>query len=753
MGHGLAISAEIGQWTGGRRAAAAFVLVLSAALLAVAGVVGSLSQWYDWSPPWLSRFDELAQRWPWLAELGFGRYLLVVLAAAAAGTALFALIGYRPSSPVIHDPAACGEMAGRKPISDWPLALLGVAVGLEVAVAWTVVRGELPSAVLWSLAPVAAALALKLWERGSGRAPLLGGADWLYVLAYHCALAACAFVGSRSWGGAVVSSGLAGGAFYGAVAVAKRGGVRSELWDHRSQGVLLLLGLGYFALAAWELNSWRFAVVGDEYSFFLYAWQLLKGVLEKPLLTGVGNYGMHPILSSYIQAASMWVWGANNYGWRISNVLMVSSSLLFWYVFVRAIASERVALLATGFLACSHYLVGFSKIGYNNLQALWPACVALALLVLALRRDSVLGFWLAGAVAGLGFYVFALARFVAPALILLLLLYRSPFRRRYWPCWAALILGILVVALPIAAERGTSEVLWRQTVFSDVDLAPQALLAQVRDNAFRAAVSSLTSRKHTHFIYGAHLDPLTGALALLGMAGLCMGWRKERMPWAMLCAYLAAVLILGGLTQYDYPPNTRLFGLIPFAALMAAIGGDSVGRVLARITGWPRLRGVLGAAFVAMAFCLSAYIVFDRLPARRAVTQESLLVKMMLEMESGAAPLRPLFVIRAPGDQYELLRYLRLAYGIERVETGVLTPQQAVEVLRAGEPAATPAVVLLPSQLGEQRQLVVDAAKDGFPGATVTAVVDWSGAYHFEQILAPVAVPASVGIRLTTWSP
>jgi len=739
-----------GRW--GKRMAMALALLLAGGLLALAQVVATLSQWYGWSLPWLANLDWLAQACPYLGNLGFGRYLPVVLAAALVGGLVGAASSFRLRQSVLADPPSRATVAQRSRIPMAAALLLVAAVGLEAVAVWRALEGGLPPAALWCLPPILVASALKLWERSGQRPPLLVLGDWLYLLAYHCAIAGCACAGGRAWIPAVILWLMAGAALYASVAdpSPRPGG----MWGGASRAIVLALGLGYFALAAWDLNSWRFAVIGDEYSFFLYAWQLLKGVLSKPLLTGLGNYGMHPAFSSYLQAASMRLWGIDNYGWRISNVLVVASALPFWYMLVRSIATERVALLATGFLACSHYLIGFGKIGYNNLQALWPVCVSVAFLFLAMRKDSLLGYWLAGTVAGLGFYVFALARLAAPALGLLMLLYRSPFRRRNWLPWAALLLGIGVTAWPIIAEPGGSEVLWQQTVFGDTGIgAIDEIARRVGSNSLRALFSFLISRKNTHFVYGAHLDPLTGSLAVAGLFGLFMGWRKVKAPWVVLLGYGACILALGGLAQYDYPPNTRLFALVPLYALMAAVGCDGLARTLARVVGWPKLAVLLSALCVGAAFGVNAYIVYDRLPAGRAITQESVLVRMLQEMESGQAPLRPVYVVRAEGDQYDLVRYLMSAFGLERVSVRVLAPQEAVEALRQGGFANTPAVVLIPSQFAEGASAVVAAAREAFPGSEVVRVVDRSGAYHFEQIVAPVAIPETVGIRLEPWAP
>src|SRR5574341_271916 len=139
----------------------------------------------------------------------------------------------------------------------------------------------------------------------------------------------------------------------------------------------------------WKINGWEYVVIGDEYNFYnevrnilenRSAWQLINTTFN-------GNfvYGTHPYFSSYIHDFFMKLFDNHNFGWRFSNPFLVASSLFFFYYFFRAHVPRRTALITIALLGFSHYLLSFSKIGYNNLQALFAMSLMLAAFTWALR--------------------------------------------------------------------------------------------------------------------------------------------------------------------------------------------------------------------------------------------------------------------------------------------------------------------------------------------------------------------------------
>jgi 4-amino-4-deoxy-L-arabinose transferase-like glycosyltransferase len=107
-----------------------------------------------------------------------------------------------------------------------------------------------------------------------------------------------------------------------------------------------------------------------------------------------------------------------NFGWRFSNPFLMACSLPFFYYFFKAFVSQRIALMAVILLGFSHYLLSFSKIGYNNLQALFATGLVLASLTWALQSMKPIAFSATGLVMGLCFYIYPAALYVVPLPVL-----------------------------------------------------------------------------------------------------------------------------------------------------------------------------------------------------------------------------------------------------------------------------------------------------------------------------------------------
>ena len=134
------------------------------------------------------------------------------------------------------------------------------------------------------------------------------------------------------------------------------------------------------------------AVVGDEYIFFTDAKAIITPLrlseVAAHLFDGTWTYGAHPYVSSLIQALSMLLLGRDNFGWRFSNIYLSAVSIGLFYLFFKGFFSRRVAILAALLLAASHYLMNFSKIGYNNLQALFIMSLVLWLSAQGVRSPT-----------------------------------------------------------------------------------------------------------------------------------------------------------------------------------------------------------------------------------------------------------------------------------------------------------------------------------------------------------------------------
>jgi hypothetical protein len=184
----------------------------------------------------------------------------------------------------------------------------------------------------------------------------------LTLLAVHASLLAVLAVRfvHRRWSGILLLA-LAGSIL---LLFLQRRRVAASAWI-----VLLAIALGML-----HFNSWWFTLIGDEASF----WRVAREIVQHPSVRDIGShlfrleggvFGSTPYVSSLIQAVGMLIAGANNFGWKFSNIYLCAFAIVFFFRFYRTFAGKSVAVLACLFLAGSHYLMSFGKIGYSSLHA------------------------------------------------------------------------------------------------------------------------------------------------------------------------------------------------------------------------------------------------------------------------------------------------------------------------------------------------------------------------------------------------
>ncbi|TLN01347.1 hypothetical protein FDZ74_15890, partial [bacterium] len=202
-----------------------------------------------------------------------------------------------------------------------------------------------------------------------------------------------------------------------------------------------------------QIGSWRFSVIGDEFSFLFSArelavdqtvWTNLNRVFD-----GLLVYHSHPYLSSLIQATGLRLLGLDNFGWRFSNLFMIAASLFFFYRFFSRFLSRRVALVSVALLGGSHYLMTFGKIGYNNPQALFLLGLLLWAGSQAVFVRNRFSYAVLGAVMGLALYIYPAALYALPLPVLLILFYDPPNARANWPRYLAAAALFVLLYLPV----------------------------------------------------------------------------------------------------------------------------------------------------------------------------------------------------------------------------------------------------------------------------------------------------------------
>ena len=159
------------------------------------------------------------------------------------------------------------------------------------------------------------------------------------------------------------------------------------------------LAIGTYAL--WDLPK---IIIPDEGAF----WEAARAVAKGEFLPAFFDFGVYtfPVASSIYQAWVMQLFGINMWGWRFSSVLAAAATVIPLYLLGREWFSRRTAVAACLLLVVNPYFLSFARLGYNNSQALFPVVLSVFLFVRGLRGNSYFYLWLAGIMAGLGYYVF-----------------------------------------------------------------------------------------------------------------------------------------------------------------------------------------------------------------------------------------------------------------------------------------------------------------------------------------------------------
>ncbi|MCP5100174.1 MAG: hypothetical protein GY943_31865 [Chloroflexi bacterium] len=336
---------------------------------------------------------------------------------------------------------------------------------------------------------------------------------------------------------------------------------------------------------------------GDEGSAGLSALLFYEGKADN--LFGIGWFSF-PSFYFAVQSLGIFIWGRTIEGLRVLSAIAGAMAVVSTYWLARSLFDRKTAVIASLYLATSHYHMHISRIGLNNI---WDSLFG---------TITLLGFWhgwktgkrvwfvLCGLALGLGQYFYVSIR-VMPLLLLLwaaAAFWRDRdtfFQRLPGLITAAFIafivylpLGIFFLKHPlefnaplervsILGPRLQAEVLYRgQTAVSI--LAEQA----------RLAIMGFT-QEPLRLLYnpGAPLL-LTGAatLFLLGIA-----WSITHFDLRYLLMFLPLVgAILSNVISQDPPASQRFVMAMPLVAIFVAVPLGEMGNWVDRL--WPRVKHI-----------------------------------------------------------------------------------------------------------------------------------------------------------------
>lgn len=367
---------------------------------------------------------------------------------------------------------------------------------------------------------------------------------------------------------------------------------------------ILSLGIGIGSFALKDVPA---QIVPDEGSFWEVASLIANGEYKAPFF----DYGVYtfPVASSILQSWLMKIFGTNLWGWRFSSVLVGSASLVSLYLLGREWFDKRVGLISALVMLSNPYYLAFSRLGYNNAQAILPVITSLYFLSLGHKRSSLLYFWLAGLIASTSFYTYPAAwlGLINIGLFLMLLFLKRQFKWRELIILTAIILiSVVIVAGPrfaYGASMGKGNLLFYKVFETSFfsDFYGKAILGQniISSKSFTIGNNIIL---YDLGLYGellprgfirtlaAFIDPfivtehfittsLSGvSIATIGLIiGLGLSIRGiKKIPYAILLLWLLTGLIFLSAIAAFPPRDTHLVTIIPVISLMTALGIASI---------------------------------------------------------------------------------------------------------------------------------------------------------------------------------
>lgn len=335
--------------------------------------------------------------------------------------------------------------------------------------------------------------------------------------------------------------------------------------------VLIAMIVFFLVLNVRDVNSWKYAAIGDEYAFFDFAKAMENGTRTANIFSQIGVYAQRPIGTTAIQALSMGIFGADSYGWRLATPIALAAAIPAVYLLGRELFDRQVAVFSSLVFATSHYLTSYSHTVYDNVFALVPFTWSIALAVIGLRRSSGPWMYAAGFAAGIGFYTFPTAR-MAPVVLVLFLL---TLGRRAWQPHVVLPFfgALLVTGMPLfASDRWAAISVSRdRTVFGFTDSTTEGIGIRILENIPRSLLGfNYNPGGSGHFVSGSLLDPISAVFLIAGVGFALV--RINKPAYRLLMIWLAVDILFAGIfSPYDRVGYDRLHLALPVVALLVGL--------------------------------------------------------------------------------------------------------------------------------------------------------------------------------------
>lgn len=403
-------------------------------------------------------------------------------------------------------------------------------------------------------------------------------------------------------------------------------------------------------------NSWKYACFGDEWALYYRASQILKSGLFSgahvfgPLRDGV--YAVHTPFLSFVQAVAMFIFGENNFGWRMSGTLSLTLSIFPLAVICKYFLERRTSYLVVIGVVWSPYLLAESKWGYGwGLMRLFPLC-AVASLITFRKSPTILtailvAFYTSTSdlIGGFGKYVALLTT----GYITVFILTKCSHRRfRLLTVFLSVLLASSKIPQHLYGNEGIlgdlRRTLWKTSAgpyvasflgadwgktFEATAPAPSDFWPHFLGMLGSAITAPVSFRGNAHLVVGKVIEPILGWFVLGGMLLSLIALVVDRRWISMWLFFLPGLVLAGALSPYHDLAITRLHFLVPMWGIFGGLALEKSLGLLIKKKWLSDAMVVSYCCWIIMWGCQSFWV---EMPHRHEFSKTDLAVKLLDEL-------------------------------------------------------------------------------------------------------------------------
>ncbi len=329
------------------------------------------------------------------------------------------------------------------------------------------------------------------------------------------------------------------------------------------------------------LTDWYYAAIGDEFGFYELGSEFANNGISAPFSQqGVDDY--HPRLGMLMKSVVMDIVGTDHFGWKFSSVIMFCLTIPGVYVAGSTIGGRVAGAVAAVIFGSSHYLAGFTHIGYDHIDSFLPATWSVMMFLVAARTRSPFLYFIAGLMTGFCIYTNIAARVIFPTIVATGILQYIFGKQRTIFYWAVpWLIGCSVAAFPILLVDGYDllDQTFGRVIGGQAEISELTLTERLLRNIHLNLYAFNFNEKSTHYVSGSLLDPISGILAVTS-AAFAVGRFRDHASSLLIIWLILAFVATGGISPYDW--HTAVTRLFPMMLPLSLLIGLFVSKVI-----WP----------------------------------------------------------------------------------------------------------------------------------------------------------------------